>query len=351
MRAREEEKLIAASTSTLTDSHGRFHNYLRVSLSERCNLRCTYCMPEAGVALQPEPKLLTTEEVGRLVGLFAAAGVNKLRLTGGEPLLRRDLAKIVRLSKGAGIEHVGITTNGITLQRHLHELQAAGLSHINISLDTLRRDRFSSVTRRNGFAAVMKGLEAAVSSGYAKRRALKINCVVMRGVNDDELMDFFALAKEEAIDVRFIEWMPFDDNKWDSSTFLGYEEMLQSLRSRCDLTQLPESDERGSGANDTTKWFAAGGHMGRIGFITSMSDHFCEGCNRLRITADGSLKVCLFGDESLSLRDAMRAGVSDDDLALLIRAAVRKKKAALGGHGDMHGIAASKNRPMTLIGG
>ncbi|CAM9159213.1 unnamed protein product [Ascophyllum nodosum] len=331
--------------SMLLDTHGRYHNYLRISLTERCNLRCVYCMPEDGVDLQPKEKMLTQQEILRLAGMFVDAGVDKIRLTGGEPLVRKDLPEIVgALSSMTGVRNVGVTTNGINLRRKLSDLRAAGLTHINVSMDTLKPDRFVAITRRNGLDAVLASLEAALAHGYGGR--LKINCVVMNGVNTDELPEFLDFTRDQELDVRFIEWMPFDDNRWKDSKFFSYESMMKVIRGR-----YPDLERTVDSANDTTKWYRVPGYKGRVGFITSMSEHFCGTCNRLRITSDGNLKVCLFGDESLSLRDALRGGLSDAEISVLIRAAVLGKRAALGGHDDMYGIANTKNRPMTTIGG
>ncbi|CAM9129802.1 unnamed protein product [Choristocarpus tenellus] len=335
----------SANTSMLSDSYGRFHNYLRISLTERCNLRCIYCMPEAGVDLQAQNKMLTTEEIVRLGAMFVHAGVDKIRLTGGEPLIRKDLTEIVSsLSSLPGVRNVGITTNAITLRKKLPLLREAGLTHINVSLDTLRPDRFAAITRRKGLDAVHASLQEALQQGYGGR--LKINCVVMRGVNSDEIAHFLEFTRDKELDVRFIEWMPFDDNRWNDDKFVSYEAMLEIIKEQYpDLQRSPDS------ANDTTKWHRVPGYQGRVGFITSMSQNFCGTCNRLRITSDGNLKVCLFGDESLSLRDAIRGGMSDAETSTLIRAAVLGKQEVLGGHGDMYSIANTKNRPMTTIGG
>ncbi|CAM9326602.1 unnamed protein product [Discosporangium mesarthrocarpum] len=344
-RATRESVPSTQVSSMLTDSHGRFHNYLRISLTERCNLRCVYCMPESGIDLQPQTKMLTRDEIVRLATMFVHAGVDKIRLTGGEPLIRKDLRDIVAsLSSLSGVRNVGITTNGINLSKKLPALKEAGLTHINVSLDTLRPDRFGAITRRKGLDAVLGSLEAALELGFGGR--LKVNCVVMKGVNTDELSDFLTLTKNQELDIRFIEWMPFDDNRWNDNKFVSYQDMLDLIRVR-----YPDLERSSDSANDTTKWHRVPGNKGRVGFITSMSHNFCGTCNRLRITADGNLKVCLFGDESLSLRDAIRGGLSDVETSTLIKAAVLGKHAVLGGHGDMYGIAGAKNRPMTTIGG
>jgi len=370
----------------LTDTHGRHHNYLRISLSERCNLRCQYCMPPEGVPLSPSSKLLTDEEIMRLVRLFVKNGVNKVRLTGGEPLLRPNLASLVRSISGelkmsndylndqSGL--VGITTNGISLSRHIDDLVDAGLTGVNISLDTLRADRFLEITRRNGLDKVMRAIgdcirafrdkygDVRVGPDGSGGSRVKINCVVMRGFNDDELSDFVKMADERFgcdVDMRFIEWMPFNDNGWNTSKFLSYKDMMDKI-----FYEGSPLERIVDGPNDTTKWWRVQSQgeensgRARVGFITSMSEHFCSTCNRLRITADGKIKVCLFGsnEKEVSLRDIMRSNQHEDpklqeeELSNVVHAAVQRKTFALGGHGNAENIAkAADNRPMTLIGG
>lgn len=326
----------------LTDGFGRRHTTLRISLTERCNLRCRYCMPAEGVALKPRDEILTFEEIVRLAGLFVRVGVDKIRLTGGEPLIRKeveDLADRLGELRASGLETLALTTNGTLLARKLPRLHAAGVNLINISLDTLRPDRFAYVARRTGFETVLQSIDEAARFGYDP---VKVNCVVIRGFNEDELTDFVAWTREKPIEVRFIEYMPFDDNGWNEGKFVSYAEMLERIRKRYPLERLTE------GLSDTAKRYRVPGYRGSLGFITSMTENFCSGCNRLRLTADGHLKVCLFGRSEVSLRDAMRSGAADDELLGIVAAAVKRKKAA---HAGMHVIAASPNRPMILIGG
>nr|XP_045365314.1 molybdenum cofactor biosynthesis protein 1 isoform X5 [Camelus bactrianus] len=351
----------APFSAFLTDSFGRRHSYLRISLTEKCNLRCQYCMPEEGVPLTPKADLLTTEEILTLARLFVKEGVDKIRLTGGEPLIRPDVVNIVahllasartssliplpvvspaQLRQLEGLRTIGITTNGINLARLLPQLQKAGLSAINISLDTLVPAKFEFIVRRKGFHKVMEGIHKAIELGYSP---VKVNCVVMRGLNEDELLDFVALTKGLPLDVRFIEYMPFDGNKWNFKKMVSYKEMLDTLRQRWpELEKLPEEE------SSTAKAFKIPGFQGQVSFITSMSEHFCGTCNRLRITADGNLKVCLFGNSEVSLRDHLRAGASEEELLSIIGAAVGRKKRQ---HAGMFNISQMKNRPMILIGG
>ena len=324
----------------LSDSFGRVHKYLRISLVEHCNLRCSYCMPEGELDWTPTDQLLTDKEIIRLARLFVGQGVTKIRLTGGEPLLRPEIEEIVEaLSSLPGLKTLAITTNGLLIKRKLHKLRAAGLDVINLSLDTLRRDRFEAITRRDGLGLVLEAIDVMLKSGYDP---VKINCVVMRDVNEDELVDFVGLTRDKSIEVRFIEFMPFDDNRWSGEKLVPYEEMLRIIR------QVYPLEPIACGPESTAKLYGVPGFCGRVGFITSMTEDFCEGCDRLRITADGNLKVCLFGRAEVSLRNAMRNGASDQKLLELISNAVGGKHAR---HAGMHAIAASKNRPMITIGG
>ncbi|XP_068414217.1 molybdenum cofactor biosynthesis protein 1 isoform X5 [Eschrichtius robustus] len=296
-------------------------------------------MPEDGVPLTPKADLLTTEEILTLARLFVKEGVDKIRLTGGEPLIRPDVVDIVaQLHQLEGLRTIGITTNGINLARLLPQLQKAGLSAINISLDTLVPAKFEFIVRRKGFRKVMEGIHKAIELGYSP---VKVNCVVMRGLNEDELPDFVALTEGLPLDVRFIEYMPFDGNKWNFRKMVSYKEMLDTLRQQWpELEKLPEEE------SSTAKAFKIPGFRGRVSFITSMSEHFCGTCNRLRITADGNLKVCLFGNSEVSLRDHLRAGASEEELLTVIGAAVGRKKRQ---HAGMFSISQMKNRPMILI--
>ena len=253
---------------------------------------------------------------------------------------------------------MGITTNGITLSRQLPSLVESGLTHANISLDTLQANKFHEITRRKGLTQVLKAIENATE--YLPKGNVKINCVVMKGFNDNELRDFIHLTKDLPVDMRFIEWMPFNNNGWNKDRFLSYDDMMKKITS--DEYNVEDASMEGhlplelqrleDGPNDTTKRWHVPGHKGRVGFITSMTQHFCGSCNRIRITADGQLKVCLFGSTEVNLRDAMRDGASDDDLQAIVWAALQNKHFALGGHGNAEGIKkANNNRPMTLIGG
>lgn len=329
------------ASDMLVDSFGRLHTYLRISLTERCNLRCQYCMPAEGLELTPSTRLLSKNEIIRLADLFVSSGVAKIRLTGGEPTIRKDIEEIcLELSSLNGLKTLAMTTNGIILAHKLPRLRECGLSLLNISLDTLVPAKFEFMTRRKGHDRVMKSIDAAIELGY---NPVKVNCVVMRGFNDDEICDFVELTREKPINVRFIEFMPFDGNVWNVKKLVPYSEMLDILVKKFTGLQRIQDDP-----TETAKNFRIDGHLGMVSFITSMTEHFCAGCNRLRLLADGNFKVCLFGPSEVSLRDPLRHGVDDNELKEIIGAAVKRKKAA---HAGMFDLAKTPNRPMIHIGG
>jgi len=298
---------------------------LRVSVTDRCDLRCIYCMPEAGVALTRPEELLSYEEIGTVARAAMEAGVRRIRLTGGEPLARRGLAALVEKLARLGPDDLALTTNGLHLAEAAAELKAAGLGRVTVSLDTLRRDRFETITRRTGFERIFAGLEAARRVGL---EPLKVNTVVIRGVNDDEAADFVRFAERERLEVRFIELMPTTGlgpeckelGRWRPSLFVKGEE----VRDRISAAFGPL--EPVAGADGVARVFrlASGG---RIGFITPISEPFCRGCERLRLGPDGRLKLCLFDREGLDLKNALRknrAGVAE--IAAILRTALREKE-------------------------
>uniref|UniRef100_A0ACD5YL32 Uncharacterized protein n=1 Tax=Avena sativa TaxID=4498 RepID=A0ACD5YL32_AVESA len=337
----EAQPVETPSSDMLVDSFGRFHSYLRISLTERCNLRCQYCMPAEGVELTPKSELLSHDELIRIANLFVASGVDKIRLTGGEPTVRKDLEDIcLRLSGLKGLKTLAMTTNGIVLSKKLPRLKECGLNALNISLDTLLPAKFEFMTRRKGHSKVMESIDTAIELGYDP---VKVNCVVMRGMNDDEICDFVELTRHKPINVRFIEFMPFDGNVWNVKKLVPYAEILDKVRQHFKgLERLQDHP------SDTAKNFRIDGHVGTISFITSMTEHFCAGCNRLRLLADGNFKVCLFGPSEVSLREPMHSGIDDAGLKEIISAAVKRKKAK---HAGMFDIAKTTNRPMIHIGG
>ncbi|KAI0034000.1 hypothetical protein K488DRAFT_77561 [Vararia minispora EC-137] len=332
----------------LTDTFGRRHNYLRISLTERCNLRCFYCMPSEGVELSPKPSLLSDDEIFRIARLFVRNGVTKIRLTGGEPTVRKGLVDLVgeralaRLNtlRVYGLKAIGMTSNGLVLHRYLPALVESGLTHVNISLDTLNPFTFEIMTRRRGHDAVLRSLEEAIKSEGLK--SVKVNVVVIQGLNDQEVLDFVEMTRDRKLSIRFIEYMPFTGNKWDKSKMLSSAQLLERIVSRYPrTTKLVDED------NDTARSYHIPGFRGSFGFISSMSDHFCGSCNRLRLTADGKIKVCLFGPEEVSLRDLLRSGADNTTLLETVRKAVRGKKEK---HAGMEDIDVITNRPMILIG-
>ncbi|KAJ2554898.1 hypothetical protein EV175_002436 [Coemansia sp. RSA 1933] len=329
----------------LTDLFGRFHNYLRISITERCNLRCQYCMPEEGVDLTPNEQLLTTPEIIRLARIFVSQGVDKIRLTGGEPTVRRDIVDLVQgldALRPLGLRKIAMTTNGIALRRKLPLLRQSGMDGLNVSLDTRDPRKFELMTRRKGCEHVLRAVADASTLGFD---FVKLNVVVMRGQNDDEVSNFVEMTHDDDIDVRFIEYMPFDGNQWGKRKMVGYRELLDRLATTygaANIHTLPLE------ANHTAKGYRIAGYKGKFGFITSMTHSFCSSCNRVRVLADGNLKVCLFGNTEVSLRDLMRAGCTDDEIVQTIASAIKRKKKA---HAGLDILSQMPNRPMIKIGG
>jgi cyclic pyranopterin phosphate synthase len=297
-------------------------------------------MPAEGIVWRKKAEILSYEEILRIAGIFVKLGIDKIRLTGGEPLVRRDIEDLVAgLAKLDGLKTLAMTTNAVLLKDKAPAMKASGMHALNISLDTLRKERFLEVTKRDNFDQVIEGIEAAINSHFD---SIKLNVVVMSGVNDDEILDFVHYVKDTPINVRFIEYMPFKDNDWSADSVLTYKQMKDMIGSQFELEPISGH------AADTAKDFQIVGHTGRVSFITSMSDSFCSTCNRLRLTADGFIKSCLFYDGEINLRDELRAGASDADLANLIEQAVINKPEA---HPPMEELALVNNRTMIEIGG
>ncbi len=323
----------------LVDGFGRVHTDLRLSLTDRCNLRCTYCMPAEGLDWLPSPELLTDDELLRLVGVFASMGVRTVRLTGGEPLLRRGLPGLVARLSELGLRS-SLTTNGLGLARQAQALKDAGLGRVNVSLDTLRPERFLELTRRNRFADVVDGLRAAQLAGLDP---VKVNTVLMRGVNDDEAADLLAWALDHGYALRFIEQMPLDpQHGWDRATMVPADEILEVLGRHVTLTAV---EHRGSAPAEQ---FLVDGGPATVGVVGSVTRPFCASCDRLRLTADGQVRNCLFARDESDLRAPLRSGASDDELADRLRVAVAGKKA---GHGIGEPGFVQPDRPMSAIGG
>lgn len=324
----------------LVDRFGRIHTYLRVSVTDRCNFRCQYCMPPDGLDWLNRTEILSFEEIERLARLFAKMGVNKIRLTGGEPTVRKDLTTLMeRLSSIEGVNSLLMTTNGTTLITKAREYRSAGLNGINISIDSLDRTKFEKITLRDELPRVLRGIDAAISAGFD---SIKINVVVMEGVNDSELLDFVEFARQRPITVRFIEFMPFEGNGWRPNSVVSYAQMRSMIEAKHELISVDVE------ANAVGKDFAIKDHLGQIGFVTSMTDSFCSTCNRVRLTAEGQFKACLFAGAETSLRDPMRSGAKDDELAEIIRASLNQKWRA---HPPMNLLPQVSNRSMVAIGG
>ncbi len=324
----------------LVDSFGRKHTYLRISVTDRCNLRCQYCMPPEGLDWKKKSEILTYEEMLRIARVFVDLGIKKIRITGGEPLVRKDLDLFIKqISELPGIQTIAMTTNGVLLADKAQALKDAGLQALNISLDTLKEDRFKEITKRDDFQNVINGINAALDHGFSP---LKVNVVLIKGFNDDEILDFIDYVKERPINIRFIEYMPFKDNHWSADGVCTYADTKALIETKHKLTAL--SLEEGAVAKD----FAIADYAGTVSFVTSMTESFCASCNRLRLTADGSMKSCLFYPAELNLRDTLRAGISDEGLAKIIQDAVWQKPEA---HPPAEEILADQNRAMISIGG
>ncbi len=303
----------------LVDSFGRVHTNLRISVTDRCNIRCVYCMPES-VTFLPRSHLLSFEEIGRLVRVAAGLGINKIRLTGGEPLVRRDLVQLVdRLVAVPGIVDVGLTTNGILLAPLARPLRDAGLRRINISLDTLDPDRFRALTRRDGLEQVIEGIKAAKAVGFDP---VKLNAIALKGMTEADLIPLARFAREHQAELRFIEYMPLDAGAWEREKVLLASEMIDRLVEEFGpLTPTDDQDPRSPSMD-----FSYADGLGRVGFIASVSRPFCGNCNRLRLTADGKLRNCLFALDETDLRRLLRdPGVDDDSIARAIRLSVADK--------------------------
>ena len=326
----------------MADSFNRPITYLRVSVTDKCNLRCVYCMPESGLPWLERNELLSYEEIVAIVRAAASAGVRAVRLTGGEPLVRRNLERLIEgIAAVPGIEDIALSTNAVLLEEQLPALVAAGLRRVNISLDTLREDRFEQIARRPGLASVLRGIDAAIAGGLMP---VKLNCVIMRGVNDDEIEAFAELTRERAIYVRFIEVMPVRENlDLQAGTYLSSDDILERVRRIGSLE--PASGPPGNGP---ARYFAFANAPGAIGVISPLSHDYCERCNRVRLSADGRLRLCLFGDQHVDLRTPLRAGASTEELASLLRAAMHIKPER---HHLKLGESSSRMRAFSEIGG
>lgn len=326
----------------LIDRFGRVHDNLRLSVTDRCNIRCFYCMPEEGIQFQPRQEILSFEEIARFAEVAASLGITKLRITGGEPLVRRDLPDLVRmLARIPGIKDIALTTNAVLLADLARPLRDAGLSRLNIHLDTLNPERFHQITRRNDFERVLLGIDAAQQAGFP----VKLNAVAVKGLIEDDIIPLARFGRERGIEVRYIEFMPLDSQGiWDRSGVLTADEILSILTAGIGpLDEVPDRDPRAPATE-----FAFRDGIGRIGFIASVSKPFCGNCNRIRLTADGHIRYCLFAVEETEVKSLLRSGASDAEIAAVIRQTISRKWA---GHEINSSKFVAPPRPMYAIGG
>ncbi len=340
-------EVTAPAAEPLVDGFGRVATDLRVSVIDKCNFRCSYCMPAEGLPWLPKRDLLSADEIASLVALLTRLGVREVKLTGGEPTVRPELPEIVAriraldrtLPEGERLD-ISITTNGFLLDRLAAPLRGAGLDRVTISCDSLLRHRFAEMTRRDALARVMAGLAAADAAGFSP---VKLNCVVIRGQNEDEVVDFARLARETGHEVRFIEYMPLDaERAWERDKVVPSAEIHESIAREFPLEPI------GGGPQPATVFGFADGAPGAVGFISSVTRPFCDTCNRIRITADGQFRVCLFALEETDLRGPLREGAGEEELERLIRGAVAAKWA---GHKINHPDFERPSRSMSMIGG
>ena len=303
----------------LFDPYKRKINYLRISVTDKCNLRCRYCMPEEGIPLISHQEILTYEEILRIVRVFASEGISKVRLTGGEPLVRKGIVDFIsRLSQIEEIKDLSLTTNGILLKEYARDLKRAGLKRINVSLDSLTKERFFQITRRDEYERVWNGIEGALRVGFSP---IKINMVAIKGLNDDEIESFARLTLHLPLTVRFIEYMPSGNGEeWKESDILTIPRIKDRLERVGPLTPVPPDQWDGP-----SKRFKIEGAIGEIGLIGAVSSHFCSDCNRLRLTPDGKIRTCLFSDEEIDVREILRKGGSDQNLKERLLDALRTK--------------------------
>jgi len=328
----------------ILDSFGRKHEYLRISLTERCNLRCTYCMPEQGIQLRDKSHFMRNEEVFEMASIFVGLGIKKIRLTGGEPLVRKGVDNIITDLGGLNTE-LTISTNGILVDQFIDNFKKAGIKSVNVSLDSLKPGRQELITRRNYYDRIRRNIDLLLEEGFA----VKINIVVMKNINDDELIDFIELSKDKPLHIRFIEFMPFNGNNWSWDKGIGLAEMMNTFSDRYGVESILKIQEE---ANSTAKCFAIDGYAGTFGIISSVTNPFCSTCNRIRVTADGKMKNCLFSSEETDLLNPLRRG---ENIIPLILQGISNKKAIRAGMESFDDLSNptnfEKNRNMITIGG
>ncbi len=325
----------------IVDKFGRVHDYLRISLTERCNLRCFYCMPEEGIQLRDKAEFMTAEETLEIAKTFISMGVKKIRLTGGEPLIKRNAEMIIKALGQLPIE-LTLTTNAVVVDRYIDVMKEAGIKSLNVSLDSLKEERFNDISRRGYFTRIFDNIALLLDQGFD----LKINVVLIRGVNDDEIIDFIEWTRDTALSVRFIEFMPFDGNQWNWDKKVSYNEILSAVESKFG-DQFSKIEGK---PNDTSRNFKLNGAKGSFGIISTVTNPFCDTCNRIRLTADGKIKNCLFSQSETDLLTAHRNG---QPIEPIIREVMLSKEKERGGNGqfDDEMVKSMKNRSMTTIGG
>jgi len=336
-----ENGVLKSPALPIVDQFGRSFTYLRIALNEQCNLRCIYCMPEEGIDFRTEDKLLTTDEICRFIEILSKMGISKIRFTGGEPLLRTDLSQLIHFANELdGVESIHLTTNGILLAKNINILKDAGLTGINISLDTLNAKKFKIITRREGLDLVLNGLEKAIKSGF---HSVKVNVVAMRDFNNDELLDFIELTKNNNVTVRFIELMPFDSHQiWKTGKFYGADQIVSDLEKQ--VKKLIPID----GSKTEHYVFQVNDYEGKVAVIPAYSRSLCGECNRIRITADGKLLNCLYSQGETNLRDLMRSGATNEEIQIEIQQTMWNK---LKDGWEAQHLGKDHRESMTQIGG
>jgi molybdenum cofactor biosynthesis protein A len=329
-------------SKNIVDKFGRTHDYLRISLTERCNLRCFYCMPEEGIQLRDKSEFMSGEELLDIAKTFVDLGVKKIRLTGGEPLIKKNAEHIIRELGKLPIE-LGITTNAVIVDRFIDVFKEAGIKSVNVSLDSLKEERFNEISRRGYFTNIMKNINLLLENDFY----VKINVVVIKGVNEDEVADFIEWTRNTPVHVRFIEFMPFDGNNWNWEKKVSYKEILESATSKFGEDHLYKIEDQ---PNDTSRNFRLLEAKGTFAIISSVTNPFCDTCNRIRLTADGKIKNCLFSEEESDLLSAYRSNLPIEPI---IRKAIASKHKERGGllNFSNEEVSQHKNRSMTSIGG
>ena len=328
----------------LQDTHQRNHSYLRISITEKCNLRCTYCMPAEGIALTPRPHLMTEDEIVAIAQTFVDLGVTKIRLTGGEPLVRKEAHSIIERLGQLGVQ-LTLTTNGLLVHDFISTFKKAGIKALNVSIDSLQKEKYKAITRRDSFNQLWNNIELLQQNDFQ----VKLNVVLIKGFNDNEILDFIALTKAQKLQIRFIEFMPFDGNQWNKEKLVSYAEIIEQVHSVYSETQLLRIEDQ---PNDTAKNYKIEGFKGSFSIISSVTNPFCSTCNRIRLTADGKLKNCLFSNSETALLPTLRAG---NPIETLIYENIQSKHAMRGGMDNdakfQNPDLFSQNRSMIKIGG